>query len=256
MRRSKHRTNARAAAWVAALVGFGCASSRAPDDANAEVEALRERGRELFAGRALCLECHRRGPLGDKQRGPDLGEGERTAAYVAKSIVDPEADVFPGYARGVMKPPDQPPLRLTDDEIVALALYLSGEDDVDGARAALEPARVARAQRSEQRLVDNLMARARWSEADVARGEQLYLELRCWLCHDNKSNPETNAPCLHGIRKRLNRRQLARWIIAPPDTKMPAFGHVLEPKQVADLVVFIQETERPKVPPGHPDHPR
>jgi mono/diheme cytochrome c family protein len=245
----------RAAAGVAVLVGFGCGGSEVQGGPSHDVESQRARGRELFTGRGGCLECHMHGELGEKVRGPNLGEGERKAAYVATSIIDPDAYVVPSYARGVMKPPDRPPVSLTDDDIVALAVFVSGEPDLRGARAAIEPARKARNQRQEQRRVDGMLAHVRFSDADRSRGEILYREMGCGLCHDNPRNPELQAPCLHGVGARMSHKDLARWLVAPPQTKMPSYEAVLDPSQIADLCEYMALTvPEPGAVAGGADH--
>jgi hypothetical protein len=155
--------------------------------------------------------------------------------------VDPDANLLDGFARGVMKPPDQPPVSLTDDDIVALAIFVSGGDDLDGARAAIEPARVARSQRAGERRVQQTLSRIRWAHADPERGRAAFVSFGCHLCHDNPNNPDVAAPALAGIGKRLSREDLARWIIAPPQTKMPSYGDCLDLAVVADLCEHLSQ---------------
>ncbi len=216
----------------------GCSNGEYGPDPR--IEQARERGEALFAGGGGCIECHRFGDLGDKVRGPNLaGGGPRTAAYVAASIIDPDAKITKGYVRGVMKPPDQPPVSLTGDDIVGLSLYISGADDVDGARAAIAPARAAREQRKRQRQIDGEIRRVSLARGDAVRGAALYESLGCTLCHGNPRNSEVKAPDLAGVGDRLSREDMAMWLISPPATKMPSYGECTQPQQVADLCEYI-----------------
>lgn len=135
----------RAVVVIAVLaLAAGCRRSSAASHAepDAEVEAVREQGRALFFGRAGCTMCHRVGDQGQQIVGPNLGVGDDQTApvglrvrhddlhgieYVVESIVDPDAFVVSGYARSVMKRYEEPPIALTDDEIVALAAFLAGQ---------------------------------------------------------------------------------------------------------------------------------
>lgn len=151
-----------AAAW-------GCSHSRGTVAEDPSVTALRVRGKKLFLGRAGCTACHSIGRLGGRIIGPNLGVGEgmtrpvgiRAASrrpgltpieYLIESILTPDAFVVPGYPAGVMKAPDEPPISLKDDEVVALATYLAGlggrrvqAADVARARAAIPRVRRHRA---------------------------------------------------------------------------------------------------------------
>lgn len=170
---------------TAALGGCGrseAATAQPPPDP--EIEVIRARGRDLFFGRGGCVTCHRIGEAGIQIRCPNLGVGDgqrlpigtrirheaagdgstervREIAwgieYIVESIVDPDGFVVPGYAAGVMKAFELPPIALTDDEILALATYLAGEgeavprvdrDALQRARSRIGLARAARQSRS------------------------------------------------------------------------------------------------------------
>jgi len=105
------------------------------------VAAASERGHDLFFGKAMCSTCHSVDREGTMIVGPNLGVGEGTtepvarrvtsrgvqldpAIYIIQSILDPDAVVVPGYARGVMKSPDDIPVALSDDEFVDLAAFI------------------------------------------------------------------------------------------------------------------------------------
>lgn len=131
---------------IIAVLGWAAACSRSDaavrNDPDPKVEAVREQGRALFFGRAGCTMCHRVGDQGQQIVGPNLGVGDDQTApvglrvrhddlrgieYVVESIVDPDAFVVAGYARSVMKRYEEPPIALTDEEIVALAAFLAGQ---------------------------------------------------------------------------------------------------------------------------------
>lgn len=152
-----------ALALVAALTACDVAAAAGSSEAARERDALRDRGRALFFGAAGCHACHSLDGEGGRVIGPDLGVGGdmtapvavrartrrpelRPVEYVVESIAEPDAVVTPGYARGVMKSPLEPPLALGDDDVVALAVFLAsrgpgapplGADDVAAARERL-----------------------------------------------------------------------------------------------------------------------
>jgi mono/diheme cytochrome c family protein len=147
-----------------------CSSAEAGDCP--EGKKLKAAGEALFFGKAGCATCHKVGDRGDKVRGPNLGVGDdqqellvkraRRAdhpgvRYVVESIIDPDAFVVAGYARGVMPRVDLPPMSLGDDDVLALAIYLATVGPgaspasaamVDEARRELNCSRVDRDARS------------------------------------------------------------------------------------------------------------
>lgn len=146
---------------AAASLALGLGLAACSDEHAGELARLQARGQELFFGRGGCATCHRVGDQGDKIRGPNLGVGDDQtvavgararrpgvsgAAYVVESIVDPDLVVVPGYAAGVMRRYDEPPIALSDDDIVALAVFLTGCDGA-GLAAARQHLSVARAAR-------------------------------------------------------------------------------------------------------------
>ncbi len=162
-----------ALAVVAALALAACRRSSAATRPDAEVEAVRERGKTLFFGRAGCTMCHRVGDEGQQIVGPNLGVGDDQTApvgvrvrhddlrgieYVVESIVDPDAFVVPGYVRGVMKRYEEPPIALSDDEIVALAAFLAaqgpGAPAIDDAALGRARQRIAITRRAREARLD------------------------------------------------------------------------------------------------------
>lgn len=246
--------------WLVTMLALlpGCAGSElpaTPPDAE-QLGELRDVGRALFLGRGGCIECHRVGGEGEAQRGPDLtGVASRNpelpdAVYVAQSMVDPDALVVDGFAKGVMKRPDQPPIAFTDDEIVAVIAFLLDERaraaDLDAAREQLQPLRTARDARKQHEWVERRLDLLRFDDADRKRGAALYAALGCGLCHEN---PELKVPSLRGVGKRLPLRELARWIIAPPHgTRMPSYEREVRNEELRDLCSHVFALENASNP--------
>ena len=89
-------------------------------------------GREVMEGKGLCATCHTIGKTG-ALRFPDLdGIGARAKTrvpgmsdvdYLAQSIYEPNAYIVQGFVAG-MPVINQPPIGLTDQEILAVIAYL------------------------------------------------------------------------------------------------------------------------------------
>ena len=89
-------------------------------------------GREIMEGKGLCLTCHTIGKTG-ALRFPDLaGIGARAKSrvpgmsdveYLAQSLYEPDAFVVPGF-NPAMPAINQPPIGLTDQEILCVIAYL------------------------------------------------------------------------------------------------------------------------------------
>jgi hypothetical protein len=91
-------------------------------------------GREIMEGKGICLTCHTIGKSG-ALRFPDLaGIGGRSGSrvpgmsdveYLAQSMYEPFAFVVPGFPPA-MPPVNQPPIGLTDQEILCVIAALQG----------------------------------------------------------------------------------------------------------------------------------
>jgi hypothetical protein len=89
-------------------------------------------GREIMEGKGICLTCHTVGKTG-ALRFPDLGgigaragsrvPGLSDVEYLAQSLYEPTAFVVPGFPPA-MPPAHQPPLGLTDQEILCVIAAL------------------------------------------------------------------------------------------------------------------------------------
>lgn len=140
------------------LVADGLARTRALAEslaATVTVQELSTRGEALFFGRAGCATCHRVDDRGTRYTGPNLGLDPDCVtrrpevirqdalaceplptrsrlrrpelmplAYLIESIVDPDHLTVPGYAKGVMKRAEEPPIALADEDILALSTWL------------------------------------------------------------------------------------------------------------------------------------
>jgi mono/diheme cytochrome c family protein len=89
-------------------------------------------GQEIMAGKGICLTCHTVGKSG-ALRFPDLaGIGSRAGSrvpglndvdYLAQTLYEPTAFVVPGFPPA-MPPANQPPIGLTDQEILCVIAAL------------------------------------------------------------------------------------------------------------------------------------
>jgi Cytochrome c len=89
-------------------------------------------GREIMQGKGICLTCHTIGKTG-ALRFPDLaGIGDRAKTrvagmsdveYLAQSLYEPTAFIVPGFPPA-MPPINQPPIGLTDQEILCVIAAL------------------------------------------------------------------------------------------------------------------------------------
>ena len=89
-------------------------------------------GREIMAGKGICLTCHTIGKTG-ALRFPDLAgigaqaksrvPGLSDVEYLAQSLYEPTAFVVPGFPPA-MPPVNQPPIGLTDQEILCVIAAL------------------------------------------------------------------------------------------------------------------------------------
>jgi len=89
-------------------------------------------GQEIMGGKGICLTCHTVGKTG-ALRFPDLaGVGEKAKSrvaglndveYFAQTLYEPTAFVVPGFPPA-MPPVNQPPIGLTDQEILCVIAAL------------------------------------------------------------------------------------------------------------------------------------
>jgi mono/diheme cytochrome c family protein len=89
-------------------------------------------GRQIMEGKGLCLTCHTIGKTGALRfpdlEGVDVRAKSRVAGlsdveYFAQSMYEPNSFVVPGFPPG-MPTVNQPPIGLTDQEILCVIAYL------------------------------------------------------------------------------------------------------------------------------------
>jgi hypothetical protein len=90
-------------------------------------------GREIMGGKGMCLTCHTIGKTTGPYRFPDLANvdvraptrvpGLNDVEYFAQSLYEPTAYVVPGFPPA-MPPINQPPIGLTDQEILCVIAAL------------------------------------------------------------------------------------------------------------------------------------
>ena len=100
-------------------------------------------------------------------------------------------------------------------------------------------------QRSGLIYYNKLMGKSGWE-----RGQHIYY-LKCWICHNEyaiASDPKGAAPTLKDLYKRpalmsgrpMNDENVAAKIL-DGGPRMPAYRHVLEDKDIADLLAYLRE---------------
>ena len=109
------------------------AAERARFLASLETEKMVELGKEIVAGKGLCVVCHMVGPDGFGTQGPDLaGIGERAGSrvpgmtdveYLAESLYRPNAFVVPGF-EPEMPTVEDPAVALDELETLMVIAYL------------------------------------------------------------------------------------------------------------------------------------
>src|SRR4051812_6061187 len=100
--------------------------------ANLSTAEMAKVGREIMDGKGLCLTCHTIGKTG-ALRFPDLAgvdvraqtrvPGLNDVEYFAQTLYEPLAFIVPGFPPA-MPPINQPPIGLTDQEILCVIAYL------------------------------------------------------------------------------------------------------------------------------------
>jgi ubiquinol-cytochrome c reductase cytochrome b subunit len=83
------------------------------------------------------------------------------------------------------------------------------------------------------------------SSGPVYQGGQLFFEKGCEYCHTISGYGGTRGPNLTYIGNRLSASQMT-WRILNGGINMPAFGGILKPGEVQDLVAFLQSRSTPQ----------
>ncbi|MEM7052899.1 MAG: cytochrome c [Acidobacteriota bacterium] len=108
--------------------GPPAASRPAASGADDGASELVARGKEIFAGKGICLTCHN-----GSARYPDVTtmaanagtrvEGLDDVEYLVQSLYQPDAFITPGFSPG-MPIATQPPMSLSPEEVTAVIAYL------------------------------------------------------------------------------------------------------------------------------------
>lgn len=224
---------------------------------SARVTRLASLGEALFYGRGGCTHCHRLGDEGEADVGPNLGVGpgfpepvarrERTRGdafgYVLRSIVDPDAFVVPSYPAGKMPRVEEPPIGLSDDEVVALATFLATRSPkteaplVDDARldasvGEIEGYRAVRTRRADEKHVAELKARAHLDQAVASDGPKVWATRGCAACHGPAERADVTPPRGHEPASVLE------WL-ASELPRRPHCADLGRPSELAALAVWL-----------------
>lgn len=196
-------------------------------------DELVEVGQEIFEGKGLCNTCHTIGKSG-ALRFPDLdGIATRAATrisgmdaltYLAQSLYQPNEFVVPGFNPG-MPVIDEPPIGLSDDEILAVIAYLQtlgGEatmtvDSVVPYAEGTEPgagAPAAAVAEAAEATTEVATTQAGAENGAVA----LIQRYGCTECHSTEPGGELS---LAGVGGRLDRADIQRWL-TDHDPPLPA----------------------------------
>ena len=228
-------------------------------------------GEEIAGGKGTCLGCHTMsGESGG--RFPDLAgigavagsrrDGMSDVEYLAESLYDPNAYIVEGFLPG-MPEIDEPPIDLSDQEILAVIAYLqslggtptvtldtelewqtaenSGAGGAAGSAAAAAPA----AQQGEA-----------MAGADMS-GEEIFQTYLCGTCHSITDDAAMIGPSLANVGSRLSKAQIYEAVMDPDATiaegyvagVMPAqlnatgFYGKISSQQLKTLVEFLASKE-------------
>lgn len=214
--------------------------------ADMTTQELVEVGAEIVQGRGTCLSCHTMsGETGG--RFPDLANigavaGERKPGmgqveYLAESLYEPNAFVVEGFLPG-MPPVAQPPIDLSDQEVLAVIAYLQNQ----GGEPTVTLDTELRWQTEEnsgggaQQASSGTSAAQASSEAAPAgqemSGEQLFQTYACGTCHSISEPMQMVGPSLHDVGSRLSKEELYTAILEPDAVVAEGYAPGLMPAQL------------------------
>lgn len=248
-----------------------------PEDAEMSAdmttEELVEAGEQLVAGKGTCLACHTMaGETGG--RFPDLAnigaiagerrEGMDDVEYLAESLYEPNVFVVDGFLPG-MPAIHQPPIDLTDQEILAVIAYLQSlggtptvtletelrwQSDENPGGAAGEAAGTGAGQQASD------MAGAGADTADMS-GEEIFSTYLCGTCHSIDDATPMIGPTLVDVGARLPQAEIYEAIMDPDATvadgyapgvmaaqlNATGFYNKISSQQLKTLVEFLASKE-------------
>jgi mono/diheme cytochrome c family protein len=196
--------------------------------AEMSTEEMVEIGEEIARGKGTCMQCHTIGEEG-ALRFPDLAnigaragdrrEGYSDVEYLAESLYEPNAFVVEGFAPG-MPAVDQPPIALTDQEIMAVIAYLQSLGGTPSVTMDTELEYQTAATGGAGETADTgSPAPPPADTAAAASGEldgsSLFTEYQCQMCHTIDTSTPGVGPSLHDVGSRLNRSEIYEAIVEP-----------------------------------------
>jgi len=87
------------------------------------------------------------------------------------------------------------------------------------------------------------------SKQDEAAGAILFRDRGCTYCHGDHLQGTDRAPSLDKVRDKLKADKITAQI-THGSLQMPAFGEILTPPEIAQLVGFLRSKHRPAIPPA------
>ncbi len=160
-------------------------------------------GKTIFWGKGKCSTCHGFGEEGSAVRCPNQGiklpkftapigiraetrkPGMTGAEYIVESLYKPDTYVVRGFNKGLMKPINQPPIALSDDEITSVILYLIEKSEVEIDEEKIKE--VLKAQSpfrgtgltGKKKIAESI----KFPEGDPEEGFDVFKEMKCFQCH-------------------------------------------------------------------------
>jgi mono/diheme cytochrome c family protein len=248
------------------------------------VEVSPEAGQKIFWGKGKCGTCHAIGSEGSGIRAPNQGvllpkfpqplwvraatrkKGLSAVEYMVESVYNPSAYVVEGYSDGVMPHVKDPPVSLTDDEILSVLVYLiSLSKEVDGETLnaltrAQKPYKTGKVQ------VKESVAKFQIPEGDTEAGRDVFVAMKCFTCHKIQgekfpaAKPGEIGPDLTGIGAVQTSVYLFESIVNPNAvvvqgegfvgddgmSKMPEYHDTLKLRELVDLVAYLSSLGKEK----------
>ncbi|MGO8759188.1 MAG: c-type cytochrome [Terracidiphilus sp.] len=88
------------------------------------------------------------------------------------------------------------------------------------------------------------------SRSQKERGASVFAVSGCQHCHRMKNVGGHKGPDLSGVGRRKSRDAMRRQIVAGSKT-MPAFGDVLAPDELSDLIAYLRSCREKAAKAGH-----
>lgn len=92
------------------------------------------------------------------------------------------------------------------------------------------------------------------SNQDAMAGAILFRDRGCSYCHGDHLQGTERAPSLENVRKKLSADKITHQI-THGSVQMPAFGEILSPVEINQLVAFLRAKHRPTAPPAPANNP-